>query len=155
MTQKSKTDFTLRLVAFLIDFSMIYGTAFVLFNLLQIFHIYLSTVRLTLIIAILYFPIITITFKASIGKILCGFVVESNSKRKYSISIFLREAVYKQLFYILTISLIMYFYELSWLSPYFEILFASILSLILFIIFLFSKKTWYDQLAKTTVEKKR
>lgn len=151
MTQKTKTNFWSRLISFIIDLSMIYGIAFILFNLLQLFHFYILTVRLSLIIAILYFPIITILFKASIGKILCGIKVENNSMSKYSIAIFLREVVYKQLLYILPIYGLITYYKLEWLSPFFEIVCVLILSMILFIVFLFRKKTWYDEWAKTIV----
>jgi hypothetical protein len=44
-------------------------------------------------------------------------------------------------------------FKLVWLSPYFEVLYCFILTLILFIIFLFQKKTWYDRWAKTAVIK--
>jgi len=153
MAQKTKTNFWPRLIAFIIDLSVVYGIAFILFNLLQLLHIYIPTVKLSLIIAILYFPIITIVFKASVGKILCGITVENNSTRKYSTSIILREIVYKQLLYILPIYVLITFYKLEWLSPFFEIVCVLILSLILFIVFLFQKKIWYDKWAKTIVVK--
>lgn len=153
MTQKLKTNFRPRLIAFIIDLSIIYGVAFILYNLLQLLHIYASTVRLSLIIAIIYFPILTIVFRASIGKILCGLKVENSSKFQYPISILLREVAYKQLLYILPIYVLITCYNLYWLSPFFEIFCVLIISLILFIIFLFQKKTWYDKWAKTVVVK--
>ncbi len=153
MKQKTKTYFFIRLIAFIIDLSVIYGIAFILYNLIQLFHIYIPTVRLSLIIAFLYFPILTIIFKASTGKILCGLNVENNSPHKYSASLFLREVVYKQLFYILPIYGLTITLKLDWLSPYFEILCILILGLILFISFLFRRRTWYDKWANTTVVK--
>jgi hypothetical protein len=98
MAQKIKTNLWPRLIAFTIDFSVIYGTAFVLLNLLQLFHIYIPIAKLTLIISILYFSVITIAFRTTIGKGLCGMSVESKSKLNYSITLLLREFVYKQLF---------------------------------------------------------
>jgi uncharacterized RDD family membrane protein YckC len=153
MTQKPKTNFRSRLIAFIIDLSIIYGLAFIVYNLLQLFYIHISTVNLSLIIAIIYFPIITIKFKASIGKILCGLIIENKSKRKYSIAIFLREFIYKQSLYLLLIYGSIKFFRLEWLSPYIEIVYVFILCLILFITFLFRKKTWYDRWANTIVIK--
>ena len=151
MRRKPKTYLSRRLAAFIIDFSIIYGTAFILYNVLQLFHLYLTIVRLTLIIALVYYPVITGIFKTSIGKMLFGLTIENNRKTNYIKSILFREVVYKQLFLILPISLVLVLNKLEWLSPFFEILCTFLISSILFVIFLFTKKTWYDQLAKTSV----
>ena len=153
MTQKTKAYFWLRLIAFTIDLSVIYGTAFIVFNLLQLLHIYIPVARLTLIFSILYFPVITISFQITIGKVLCGLSVESKSNLNHSIILLLRELFYKQLFYLIPIYLLMVYFKLTWLSPFFEILYCLILTPILFIIFLFQKRPWYDVWAKSTVIK--
>jgi uncharacterized RDD family membrane protein YckC len=153
MTQKLKTHFRSRLIAFIIDVSIIYGVAFILYNLLQLLYIYVSTVRLSLIIAIIYFPALTILFRASLGKIVCGLMVENRSARHYSMAILLREVAYKQLLYILPVALWISIYKLYWLSPFFEIFCVLIISFVVFIFFLFRKKTWYDEWAKTVVVK--
>jgi uncharacterized RDD family membrane protein YckC len=153
MAQKVKANFWSRLVAFTIDLSVIYGTAFILLNLLQLFHIYIPIAKLTLITSLLYFSAITIAFRTTIGKVLCGMSVESKSKINYSITLLLREFVYKQLFYIVPLLILMSSFKLRWLSPYFEILYCFILTLVLFIIFLFRKRTWYDRWANTTIVK--
>ena len=151
MAQKIKPNFWPRLTAFTIDISVIYGTAFILLNLLQLFHLYVPIAKLILLISILYFSSVTIAFKTTIGKVLCGLYVESHSRRDRSITLLLRELVYKQLFYIVPIYLLMVCFKLSWLSPYFEILYCFVLSIIVFIVLLFQKKPWYDVWAKTSV----
>jgi hypothetical protein len=153
MTQKTKAYFWLRLIAFTIDLSVIYGTAFIVFNLLQLLHIYIPVAKLTLIFSIIYFPAITISFKTTIGKVLCGLSVESKGNLIHSITLLLRELLYKQLFYLIPIYLLMFYFKLTWLSPFFEILYCFILTPILFIIFLFQKRPWYDVWAKSTVIK--
>lgn len=155
MSQKSQSNFYLRLGAFIIDFSIVYGVAFIMYNLLQLFHIYFSTVNVTLVIALLYFPIITIFLGASFGKKIYGLKVKSSRKKQSSFLLFLREFLFKQLFYIIPIYWLKSHFDLEWLTPYFEILLAFFLSIILFVIFLFTKKTWYDQLAKTSVIKNK
>ncbi|MGD0582971.1 MAG: hypothetical protein ABR974_08520 [Bacteroidales bacterium] len=153
MTQKTKTYFWLRLIAFTIDLSVIYGIAFIVWNLLQLVPVYVPIARLTLIISIFYFPTITLAFRTTAGKVLCRLSVESKSKIYPSITLLLRELVYKQLFYIIPVCLLMVCFKLAWLSPYFEIFYCFILTPILFIIFLFQKRPWYDAWAKTTVIK--
>lgn len=154
MKHKTKTNFWFRLTAFIIDFSIVYGLAFILFNLLQLFYVFIPTVKLTLIIAIIYFPVITIIFKTTIGKSLCGLTVESESKLNSSMTVLLRELVFKQLFYIVPLLSLVIYFKLYWLSPLFEMFYVFILSLILFTIFLFQKRTWYDKWAKTFTVKK-
>jgi hypothetical protein len=151
MAQQIKINFWLRLTAFTIDLSVVYGTAFILLNLLQLFHLYVPIARLILLISILYFSSNTIALKTTIGKVLCGLYVESNSRLDRSITLLLRELVYKQLFYIVPIYLLMVYFKLSWLSPYFEILYCFVLSIILFVALLFQKKPWYDVWSKTSV----
>lgn len=152
MTQKTKTYFWLRLIAFTIDLSVVYGTSFVFFNLLQLLHIYIPVARLTLIFSLLYFPGITISYKTTIGKVLCRLSVENKSKN-HSIALLLRELLYKQLFYFIPIYLIIVYFKLAWLSPFFEIIYCVVLTTILLIIFLFQKRPWYDVWAKTKVIK--
>lgn len=151
MYQKPKTYFFSRFAAFIIDFALIYGTAFILYNVLQQFHLYLSTARITLGIALIYYPFVSYTFKASMGKILLGLTIENKSKRSLGRSILFRELVYKQLLLILPVSMALHLTKLWWLSPYFEILCVLFLGVFLFVGFLFTKRTWYDQLAKTAV----
>ena len=151
MTQKRKTFFWLRLIAFTIDISIIYGIAFFLFNVFQLLPIYVPIARLTLIISMIYFPSVTVALRTTLGKVLCGLTVESKSKIDLRITLVLRELVYKQLFYIIPICFLIGFFKLAWLSPYFEILYCFVISIILFIIFLFRSKPWYDAWAKTTV----
>jgi hypothetical protein len=98
MTQKRKTFFWLRLIAFTIDISVIYGIAFFLFNIFQLLPVYVPIARLTLIISIFYFPTVTVAFRTTVGKVLCGLSVESKSKIDLSITLVMRELVYKQLF---------------------------------------------------------
>jgi uncharacterized RDD family membrane protein YckC len=153
MTQKTKAYFWLRLIAFTIDLSVFYGTSFIVFNLLQLLNIYIPVARLTLIFSLFYFPSITISFKTTIGKVLCGLSVENKSNMNYSMAVLLRELLYKQLFYFIPIYLLIVFFKLTWLSPFFEIIYCLTLTTILFIIFLFQKRPWYDVWAKTTVIK--
>ena len=153
MTQKRKTFFWLRLIAFTIDISVIYGIAFFLFNIFQLLPVYVPIARLTLIISIFYFPTVTVAFRTTVGKVLCGLSVESKSKIDLSITLVMRELVYKQLFYIIPICFLISFFKLAWLSPYLEILYCFVIGIILFIIFLFRRMSWYDAWAKTTVIK--
>lgn len=143
--------FLRRFAAFIIDFSIIYGVAFILYNIFQVFYIYISIVNLVLITALVYFPVTTIIFKASLGKVLTRLRVVKHGKLNYNLSIILREITYKQLFVIVLVNMLVNVYDLKWLSPYIEILIVFAISLLLFMFFIFTKKVWYDQLAGTSV----
>lgn len=143
------------MLAFIMDLSIVYGLAFISFNILQLIHVYVPIAILILVISLLYFPIITIRLKRTIGKDLCGLIIENNSRLNSSKSLLLRELAYKQLFYILPLYLIIKLFKLSWLSPYFEIFYCSVLSLILFTLFLFRKRTYYDKWARTEIIKQQ
>jgi uncharacterized RDD family membrane protein YckC len=153
MKQKSKTYFGSRLIAFIIDLSIVYGFSFILLNLLQLVHLYIPIEILTIIISLLYFPTIAIFTSTSFGKALCklSFDIASNFSRP--IALLLRELVYKQLFFIVPLSLLIKCFKLRWLSPYVEILFCIVVCTVLFIFFLIQKRPWYDLWAKTSVIK--
>lgn len=153
MKLKPQSNLGYRLRAFIIDFAIIYGLAFIVYNLLQLISIYISIVHLTLAVAMLYFPLITALYKASFGKIICGLNVNGIGRRNYILAIILREVAFKQLLFILPIYILVNRLKLQWLSPFIEILSVFLLSFLFIIPFLFTKKTWYDFFAKTVVVK--
>lgn len=154
-----------RLIAFLIDSSILLGLSIILFWLFQLVSIYIGNINLFISIYFLYFLLFTIFLKSTPGKIICGLRVTYNGNRPYYASIILREVVYKTL---LVFALPAYLLKVFQVKEYFNDLkgifyfmfheytihvFVLGASIVLLLLYLIGKQTWYDKLSGTEVEK--
>jgi uncharacterized RDD family membrane protein YckC len=163
--KENRVKLRLRLVAFLIDISFIFALSQILFFILQLFSFYIGTTSLFIFISLIYFPLTTILFKGTPGKILCGLKVTYTGNQSFIIVIILRELVYKIfLFFVLPAYLINvfqvneYFDNLNGIFhfifyEYTVSVFVLITSIVLLLLYLVFKQTWYDKLAGTKIEK--
>jgi uncharacterized RDD family membrane protein YckC len=163
--RESRVKLRLRLVAFIIDISFLFGLSRVLFVILQLFSLFIGTTNLFIILTLIYFPLTTILFKGTPGKILCGLTVTYTGNHSFVAVIILREIVYKIfLFFVLPAYLLNVFQVNEYfnnLTGIFHFIFYEytisvlliIISIVLLLLYLVFKQTWYDKLAGTKVKK--
>jgi hypothetical protein len=163
--KENRVKLRLRLVAFVIDISLLFGLSRVLFFVLQLFSIFIGSTKLFIILSLIYFPLTTILLKGTPGKILCGLKVSYTGNQSFITVIILRELIYKIfLFFVLPAYLIIlfqvneYFNNLSGIFyfifyEYTVAVFVLIISIVLLLHYFVFKQTWYDQLAGTKIEK--
>lgn len=163
--RKNRVKLRLRLVAFMIDVSIIFGLSLILFFIFQLFSLFIGTNNLFVILALIYFPLTTILFKGTPGKVLCGLTVTYTGNKSFITTIILRELIYKIfLFFVLPAYLINFFHLNEYFNnltgifyfifyEYTVIVFVSIIIILLLLHYLVFKQTWYDKLAGTKIEK--
>jgi uncharacterized RDD family membrane protein YckC len=150
--KQSKLFLFKRLASFLIDSSIIYSLSFIANFLLQFFDFYINFFNLFIVVSLIYFPTIEYLFNSSIGKTITGINVLYQSGKTLKAIVF-RELLYKQFLVILLIFMPYRVLNLEWMSPLYEILSIGLLFLILFLVTIFTKKSWYDKFAKTYIQK--
>jgi len=163
--RENRVKLRLRLVAFMIDISILYGLSHILFFVLQVFSVFIGSTNLFIILLLIYFPLTTILIKGTPGKILCAIKVTYTGNQSFITVIILRELVYKIfLFFVLPAYLINvfqvneYFNNLTGIFhfifyEYTVFVFVFIISIVLLLHYIVFKQTWYDKLAGTKIEK--
>lgn len=151
----------LRLAAFLIDVSFLFGLSIVVHRILQLVPFYVAVGRLFAFFFICYFPGVTCLHRTTLGKALCRLRVEYNGRGPYAVAVVLRETVYRMLLvFIVPVYLIKAldvggrFDHLSGIfhflfSEYMHVLYLILAVFVLLVLYIASKKTWYDALAGT------
>ena len=163
--RKNMVKLRLRLIAFMIDISFLFGLSLILFWILQLFSLFIKTTNLFIILSLIYFPLSTILLEATLGKKICGLLLTYKGNQPFFVAIILREIVYRIfLFFVLPMYLINVFQIKEYFNnmtgifyfifhEYTVFVFVLVVGFFLLLLYLVFKQTWYDKLAGTEIEK--
>jgi uncharacterized RDD family membrane protein YckC len=159
--EKVKAGFWIRFAAVIIDTLLIYIVTYIIVKITQLFILYIPFELTFLILAILYSTISLGIRKGTLGKLLCGLLVLQKGEIQIGfIRSILREFVGKFIIGLLLPFLITWFIVKNLIKQESSVILVSFLAVVITLVllliqYLITKRTWYDYIANTLVEKNK